>query len=127
VGELIGDAELKMDWTEPPAELNSMGIDSGFLIFGDAQIVRRRDCRGVLWSMCGGEGVLLDSCGDGNEEQRRSRAGCQAAPSLGGSRSDCGQRVWSRQIGFHEVSRMSGGGRAICLTINMRPRQQSGH
>jgi hypothetical protein len=37
-GELTGDAELKMDWTEPPTELDAMGIYSGCLVFGDDQI-----------------------------------------------------------------------------------------
>jgi hypothetical protein len=35
---LIGDAELKMDWTEPRTEPNAMGIDSFFLIVGDTQM-----------------------------------------------------------------------------------------
>jgi hypothetical protein len=38
--ELTGDAELKMDWTEPPTELNAMGFYSGGLVFGDGQIAR---------------------------------------------------------------------------------------
>ncbi len=80
-----------MDWTEPPAELNSMGIDSGFLVFGEAQIDRRRDCWEVLRAVCGGEGAFLDVREDGTEGQIRSRTRCQAAPCLGGLGSDCGQ------------------------------------
>ena len=38
-GELTGDAELKMDWTEPPTELDVMGFCSGCLVFGNDQIV----------------------------------------------------------------------------------------
>jgi hypothetical protein len=45
--ELTGDAELKMDWTEPPTELNAMGFYSGGLVFGDGQIAAWTDC----WEM----------------------------------------------------------------------------
>ena len=45
--ELTGDAELKMDWTEPPTELNAMGFYSGCLVFGDDQIAAWTDC----WEM----------------------------------------------------------------------------
>jgi len=33
-GELTGDAELKTDWTEPPTELNAMGIYSFLFVHG---------------------------------------------------------------------------------------------
>jgi hypothetical protein len=46
--ELTGDAELKMDWTEPPTELDAMGFYSGCLVFGDDQIAAWMDCRGML-------------------------------------------------------------------------------
>ena len=47
-GEPTGDAELKMDWTEPPTELNAMGIDSYFWIFRAAQADAQSGCRDVL-------------------------------------------------------------------------------
>jgi hypothetical protein len=34
---LIGDAELKREWTEPRTEPDAMGIDSDFSIVGEAQ------------------------------------------------------------------------------------------
>ena len=46
--ELTGDAELKMDWTEPPTELNAMGFYSSCLVFGDDQIAAWTDGREIL-------------------------------------------------------------------------------
>ena len=46
--ELTGDAELKMDWTEPPTELDAMEFYSGCLVFGHDQIAAWTDCREML-------------------------------------------------------------------------------
>jgi hypothetical protein len=46
--ELIGDAELKMDWTEPPTALDAMGIDFFVLVRGEAQRDLPSGCRRVL-------------------------------------------------------------------------------
>jgi len=46
--ELTGDAELKMDWTKPPTELDAMGFYSGGLIFGDDHIADWNDGREML-------------------------------------------------------------------------------
>jgi hypothetical protein len=45
---LTGDAELKMDWTKPPTELDAMGFHSGCLVFGDDQIAAWTDCQEML-------------------------------------------------------------------------------
>jgi hypothetical protein len=47
-GEPTGDAELKMDWTKPPTELDAMGFYSACLVFGDDQITPWTDCREML-------------------------------------------------------------------------------
>jgi hypothetical protein len=64
-GEPTSDAELKMDWTEPPTDLDAMGFCSGCLVFGDDQIAARTDFWEMLTSICCGEVARLRFCGDG--------------------------------------------------------------
>jgi hypothetical protein len=64
-----------MDWTEPPTELNAMGIDSDFLIFGEDQIDWRRDCRGVLRSIFSDEVARSGLSGLGQGDRRMSHTG----------------------------------------------------
>jgi hypothetical protein len=50
---LTGDAELKMDWTKPPTELDAMGFYSDCLVFGDDEIAPRTDCCEMLMGFIG--------------------------------------------------------------------------
>ena len=87
-GEPTGDAELKMDWTEPPTELDAMGFCSGCLVFGDDQIAAWTDCWEMLTPICCGEVTPLGFCGDREDDRMRWSARCQATLSLGTPRSE---------------------------------------
>jgi hypothetical protein len=86
--ELTGDAELKMDWTEPPTELDAMGFYSGCLVFGGDQIAAWTDRWEMLASVHCGEVVHLEFIGEGEGDQMRPSARCQAAWCLGTLRSE---------------------------------------
>jgi hypothetical protein len=116
-----GDAELKMDWTEPPTTLNAMGFYSFFPVYED--VMRQPD------SVRGASGVLDRrvheplSRADRHRErtqissQRRSRAGRPIRTSrsdvMGGGDSDVS--------GYHDVLRITGGEafRANCSMVTI--------
>jgi hypothetical protein len=87
-GELTGDAELKMDWTEPPTELDVMGFCSDCRVFGDDQIAAWADCWGMLAVVPCSEVVRFGAADRGDEVRMRPSARCQAARYLGTPRSE---------------------------------------
>ena len=87
--ELTGDAELKMDWTKPPTELDAMGFCSGGLVFGDDQIAAWTDCREMLARFIAVKWCVFDPADRGDEDHMRLSARCQAAGCLGKQRSEC--------------------------------------
>ena len=86
--ELIGDAELKMDWTKPPTELDAMGFYSGCLVFGDDHIAPWTDCREMLPRSIAVMWCVFDPADRGDEDHMRPSARCQAAGCLGTQRSE---------------------------------------
>ena len=86
--EFTGDAELKMDWTKPPTELNAMGFYSGCLVFGDDQIAEWTDYREMLAAVHCGEVMRFGTADRGMRKQIRPSAWCRAARCLGTSRSE---------------------------------------
>ena len=85
---LTGDAELKMDWTEPPTELNAMGFYSGCLVFGDDQIAAWTECWEMLGRVGCDEVVRFGPADKGIKIQIRPSARCQAARCLRTPRSE---------------------------------------
>ncbi len=77
-----------MDWTEPPTELDAMGFYSGCLVFGDDQIAAWTDCWEMLAGVHCSEVVRFGSGGQGDEDQMRPSARCQAARCFGTPRSE---------------------------------------
>ena len=82
-GELTGDAELKMDWTEPPTKLDAMGFYSGCLFFGDDQIAPEADCQEVSAVSIAVKQCVLGPTDRGDEDHMRARARCRAPRCLG--------------------------------------------
>lgn len=119
--EFIGDAELKMDWTEPRTEPDAMGIYSSESIRG----VAFRDADSIHhegWvRIRRGNSRFQECLGRWKAEQIGPDVPLAARWGLGTTRSDL---RWARLLsagGVHEVSGITDGavGRSMCSTVTI--------